>query len=132
MEIASRTGYINNSRQEVFDYLSDLNNYRELLPADQISDWQSDSDSCSFKIKGATNIGFVKKSSDPYSRIDLVSSDNTPIDFELTILLSEADGKTEGNIKFISNVNPFLRMMIEKPLKNLFGMMIDNMERKFN
>jgi carbon monoxide dehydrogenase subunit G len=132
MEIASRIGYINKPESEVFDFLSDLNNYKELLPADQISNWQSDKDSCSFKIKGATNIGFVKKSSDPYSRINLVSSDNTPIEFKLTILLSELNGKTEGKIEFESNVNPFLRMMIEKPLKNLFEMMIGNMELKFN
>ena len=132
MQLKSKTGNINGPVETVFDYLNDLNNYRDLFPADKISDWESDKDSCSFKIKGAASIGFVKKSTEPFSKINLISGDKSPIDFELTIVLSDNAGKTEGNIEFESNVNPFLRMMIEKPLKNLFESMIDNMEGKFS
>jgi carbon monoxide dehydrogenase subunit G len=132
MEIKSRIGHINKSDQDVFDFLNDLNNYRELFPDDKISDWKSDKDSCSFKIKGAASIGFIKKSTVPFSEINLISDDKSPIEFGLNIFLTPAEGKTEGRLEFESNVNPFLRMMIEKPLKNLFGLMIDNMEKKFN
>jgi len=132
MQLKSKTGYINETQENVFEYLIDLNNYQDLFPADKISEWESDKDSCSFKIKGAASIGFIKKSVEPFSKINLRSGDKSPIEFELSILLSDNDGKTEGSIVFDSNVNPFLRMMIEKPLKNLFEHMIDNMERKFN
>ena len=132
MQLKSRTGIIQKPINVVFDYLSDLNNYRELIPADKISDWESDFDSCSFKIKGTASIAFQKKSTDPYNRINLISGDKSPIDFELAILLSDDDGVTKGHIEFESNVNPFLRMMIEKPLKNLFEYMIDNLDKIFN
>lgn len=132
MKLTSKTGHINEAIEIVFDFLNDLNNYQELFPDDKISEWESNKDSCSFKIKGAASIGFIKKSVVPFSRINLVSGDKSPIEFELSILLSNDEGKTTGNIEFESNVNPFLRMMIEKPLKNLFEHMIDNMERKFS
>ena len=132
MLLKSKTGHINASTEVVFEYLNDLNNYRDLFPTDKISEWESDKDSCSFKIKGAASIGFVKKSTEPFCKINLISGDKSPIDFELTIVLSENTGETEGNIEFNSDVNPFLRMMIEKPLKNLFENMIDNMEKKFS
>lgn len=132
MQLKSKTGLINKPIINVFEYLSDLNNYRDLLPADKISDWESDVESCSFKIKGAASIGFQKVSTEPYNRINLISGDKSPIDFDLAILLSEQDGETKGHIEFESNVNPFLRMMIEKPLKNLFEHMIEKMEKKFN
>jgi len=131
MQLKSDYGIINQPTKKVFEYLSDLNNYIELLPADKITDWESDVDSCSFKIKGATTIGFQKKSVEPFNRINLISGDKSPIDFDLTIILSENGDETKGHIEFESNVNPFLRMMIEKPLKNLFGHMVEKMEDKF-
>ena len=132
MQLKSKTGLINESISDVFEYLSDLNNYYELLPTDKISDWESDTDSCSFKIKGAASIGFQKKSVEPFNKINLISGDKSPIDFDLTIVLSEEGEATKGYIDFESNVNPFLRMMIEKPLKNLFEHMVEKMEEKFN
>lgn len=132
MQLKSKTGIINESISNVFEYLSDLNNYYELLPTDKISDWESDTESCSFKIKGAASIGFQKKSVEPFNRINLISGDKSPIDFDLTVLLTEEVGATKGHIEFESNVNPFLRMMIEKPLKNLFEHMVDEMEKKFS
>ena len=132
MQLKSKTGLINEPIVSVFEFLCDLNNYRELLPDDKISDWESDVESCSFKIKGAASIGFQKKSTEPYNRINLISGDKSPIDFDLAILLSDQDGETKGHIEFESDVNPFLRMMIEKPLKNLFEHMVEKMEKKFN
>lgn len=132
MQLKSKTGLIYEPINKVFEYLSDLNNYRELLPADKISEWESDTESCSFKIKGAASIGFQRKSTEPFNRINLISGDKSPIDFDLSIILTEQDGSTKGHMEFGSNVNPFLRMMIEKPLKNLFEYMVDEMEKKFS
>ena len=75
MQIKSKNGIIKQPINSVFEYLSDLNNYYELLPADKISDWESDTDSCSFKIKGAASIGFQKKSVEPFEKINLISGD---------------------------------------------------------
>ena len=133
MKMTSETGYINRPIIEVFDYLSNLNNYIELLPKEKIANWKSDDDFCEFKIEGAANIGFYKKSVVEPTRINIISGGKSPIDFELFINLTDTgNGTTEGYIDFESNVNPFMRMMIEKPLKNLFNHMIGKMEEKFN
>ena len=131
MHLESKTGTIYRPVEDVFDYLNDLNNYKDLLPADKITDWNSDKDYCSFKIKGAAKIGFKKKDSVPYSLIYLVSSDDSPIEFDLKLLLEGEDVKSEGRLEFDADVNPFIRMMIEKPLNNLFDHMARKLEEKF-
>lgn len=123
---------MNKEVNEVFLFLSDLNNYKELLPEDKISDWESAEDYCSFKIKGATTIGFKKTSVVENEKIHLISTDNSPVEFTLDINLNPESAKTSGDLTFESNVNPFVRMMIEKPLKSLFEHMIDKAEKKFN
>jgi len=132
MQLKSRTASINEKTETVFHFLDDLNNYQELFPKDKISEWESDKDSCSFKIKGAASIGFVKKSTEKFSKISLISGKKSPIKFDLVIDISEDSGKTKGGITFDADVNSFLKMMIEKPLKNLFEHMIDNIEKKFS
>ena len=47
--IESKTVEVSTSIQDCYAYLSDMNNYKELLPLDKISDWNSSEKSCSFK-----------------------------------------------------------------------------------
>ena len=55
-KIESKHVTVNNTQQEVFAFLGDLNNFRELLPQDKISEWKSDKNFCSFKVNGMNTI----------------------------------------------------------------------------
>ena len=132
MKIKSKEGSINKSAQEVFDYLSDMNNFKNLLPEDKISDWQSDTSSCSFKIQGATTISFVIESKEAPGHIHMISGDNAPFKFTLDVHLSENAGVTTGYQIFEADVNMFMKMMVEKPLQNLFDYIVDQLEKQLN
>lgn len=131
MTIESNKEEINKPINNVFDYLSDLNNYEVLFPQDKIENWQSNNDDCSFKIKGATVIDFKIVEKNTHESIVLKSGDKSPFEFTLTIHLNnENEVKTIGYNVFEAKVNPFLKMMIEKPLTNLFNHLTSSLKKE--
>ena len=126
--IDSKAVEVNCAAEEVFNYLTDLNNFQELLPKDRISKWESNEGMCSFRIQGTVTISIVLKDSTPHSVINLVSGESAPFSFTLDISLEElAEGKTKVAQKFAADINPFLKMMVEKPLANLFDYIADRL-----
>lgn len=129
--IKSENRLINASAKEVFDYLNDFNNIKDLLPPDKISDWQSDKDQCSFKVQNAAVIPLIKESVEEPSRINIVSGEKAPFPFTLVVHL-DADGEnTNGHMVFEGEINAFLKMMVVTPLTNLFNYMGKELQEKF-
>ena len=56
-KIESKIGNIVNSDRKIYTFLSDFNNFEQLIPADKIKDWKSDGESCSFTIDGIGSAG---------------------------------------------------------------------------
>ncbi|MFT4602415.1 MAG: hypothetical protein ACI857_002601 [Arenicella sp.] len=133
--ITSKKEIINASSKEVFEFLCDFNNIKELLPQDKISEWTSTVDDCSFKIQGAAIIPLIKKTVEPTSKINIVSGEKAPFSFTLVVHLIELDGgdgnSCEGHLQFEGDINAFLKMMVVKPLTNLFDYMAHKLQKKF-
>lgn len=127
-EIKSDKVLIKASSQEVFDFVTDFNNIVQLLPEDKISDWQSTEDDCSFKIQNAAIIPLVKSTIEPHSKINIVSGEKAPFPFTLEVYLSDHEDGTESYLVFNGEINPFLKMMVVKPLTNLFNYMAHRLE----
>src|SRR5687767_7576891 len=108
-----------------------MNNIRELLPQDKISNWKSDTGSCSFQVQGSYTIGLTFKEGIPYSQISFSSSENSPFPFTLSAFLKQVDGKTEVYQLCDARINAFLEIMVKGPLKNLFDYMTDKLAAKY-
>jgi carbon monoxide dehydrogenase subunit G len=130
-KIESKTVQVNVGPESVFAFLTDLNNFRELLPGDKISDWSSDGTSCVFKVQGGYKIGLALESSEPHSSVIYRSTAESPFRFTLHVHLEPVDGGTRGWQVCEAELNPFLRMMVEKPLKNLFDYIADQLSSRF-
>jgi carbon monoxide dehydrogenase subunit G len=113
--------------EEVYAFLQDMNNFQQLLPQDRISDWQCDGRSCSFKVQGAATIGLQLNGGTPGSLVKMTSTERAPFPFTLDVHLKEEDGATDAFQIFEADINPFLKMLVEKPLKNLFDHIADKM-----
>ncbi len=128
-EIKSKQVQIKASSAAVFNYLCNFNNIKNLLPQDKISDWESTEDFCSFKIQNAAVIPLVKSTTTPTSRIDIVSGEKAPFPFTLVAHISEeGDNETTTYLDFDGDINMFLKMMVVKPLTNLFDYMADRLK----
>jgi len=113
--------------EECYEFLTDLNNYELLLPKDKISNWESSEKKCSFKIQKTYKLELIYSNGLPYKEIHLKSGENSPFQFTLNILLSESGNDTEAQLICDADINPFLKMMVEKPLNNLFNYMADRL-----
>lgn len=119
--------------QKCFDFLLDLNNYELLLPKDKISHWESDEKNCSFKIQNTYKLSLKYSESEPTTKILVTSGEGSPFKFDLYINLAELeDGGTAAQLICHADINPFLKMMVEKPLNNLFDYMADRMVKVIN
>lgn len=126
--IESKKVEINKPASELLPFLEDMNNFKQLLPEGRISDWQSDGKSCSFKVQGAATIGLEVAGSDGPGHLRLKATDRSPFPFTLDVRLDERGGMTTAWQEFNADLNPFVKMMVEKPLKNLFDHIADRMK----
>ncbi len=123
--IESKKVQVNCSQAECFEFLTDMNNYELLLPKKNISDWSSDSKVCSFKIQKTYKLVLEYVSGTPSSQINIKSGGKSPFSFTLDINLIEGEGITEAQLICDADINPFLKMMVQKPLNNLFDYMAE-------
>jgi hypothetical protein len=65
------------------------------------------------------------------SSIVLRSSEGSAMKFDLDIRLQGEGDKTRAGMVANVDANPFVMMMVEKPLKNLFDYIATKMEAKY-
>ncbi|HSH67941.1 MAG TPA: hypothetical protein VLB84_19535 [Bacteroidia bacterium] len=127
-KIESERVPIDNSAANVFNYLSDFNNFQKLMP-EQVTNWQSTANECTFTINGMATIGMKIVEKVPHSKISITSNGKVPFEFSLFVLLDEqGENKCNGQLLFESELNPMLKMMVVKPLTNFFNMLAQKMK----
>ena len=127
MRIESKHVQINKPASELHAFLQDMNNFQQLLPEGKISEWEADTDSCSFKVQGAATIGLKLVRGASPTHVKMVSTDRSPFPFTLDVHLAEVEKITDAYQVFDADLNTMLKMMVEKPLKNLFDHIADKM-----
>lgn len=127
--IESKQVEIAKPAQQLYDFLLDMNNFQQLLPQERISEWKSDGASCSFKVQGAATIGLKIDGGTAPELLKLKATDRSPFPFTLDVYLKENGGNTAIHQVFEADLNPFIKMMVEKPLKNLFDHIADKMAK---
>lgn len=114
---------INKSAQEIFDFLTDFNNLRNIMP-EQINNWQSTMTTCEFEIQGLTKMSMKIDKKIPYSKIIIKPNGDTSYDYVLSVLLNSLeDNKTQGQLFFDVDVKPMVAMMAKKPLQNFIDIL---------
>ena len=131
MKIESTKSLVNATPKTVFDFLINAENLFHILPKDKMTDWMADEKSCSFKAQGGFLISLTQIEAHDPNLIVMKSGEKSPFPFTLTVHLTEVDGKTEGYIAFDGEVNAFMKMLVVKPLTNLFDYMSFKMQEYY-
>lgn len=114
-----------NSPEQLYAFLTDMNNFEKLMPEGKIEKWESTEDQCEFVIKGMARIGLKKDSSEAPNKIVVKTFGKVPFEFTLDIFLKEiAEQQTEVSMIFNGEINAFMKMMVEKPLTNFFNYLV--------
>lgn len=132
MKINSEKVKVQADTATIIAFLKDTNNLIHLLPQDNISDFKSTEEECSFKVQGGITISLIQDGVEGSDKLFLKSGEKSPFPFRLTVNLSPEENETEGFIHFDGEVNMFLKMMVEKPLTNLFNYMSNKLMEYYN
>lgn len=118
--ILSETHPTQSSTDRLFDFMGDFNHFKHLLPEDKIDNFECTAEQCSFSIKGLTALTIKIKERLPKSRITFETSGLAKFIFTLHIHL--LDNQTT-NVELEGDMNPFIKVMAEKPLRELVNTM---------
>ena len=130
MKIESRIGKSSSSDSEIYEFITDFNNFRDLLPDDKVTDWESSGDRCSFRVDpvGRTGLQIVER--EPHKLVK-IASDPARSSYEFTIwiqLKQVAERDTRVKITIEPHVNMMVLQMVKGPLKNFVDGLMDKIE----
>jgi carbon monoxide dehydrogenase subunit G len=118
---------INKSSKEIYDFLSDFNNFSHLMP-EQIEDWKSTSDECSFTIKGMASLGMKMVEKTPNSLIKIIRNGKAPFDFTHSVSIEDKAPQSEVQLSFDADLSPMMKMMASKPLTNFLNLLVKKLK----
>lgn len=118
--IVSDTHSTQTKTEELFDFMSDFNHFKHLLPEDKIENFSCTSNTCSFSIKGLFPLNVKIKESIPKSHLIFETTGVAKFIFQLHIYFTE---EQKINVKLEGDMNPIVKKMVEKPLNDLVNTM---------
>jgi len=127
-EFKSEITSINSSDRVIYNFLNDFNNFEKLMP-EQVINWQSTKENCSFTIKGMADLAMRMSKSDEFSFISYSSEGKSPFHFNLSFHIEKLDeNKSDVYSLFSADLNPMIKMMASRPLKNFVNLLVEKLK----
>ncbi len=129
MHIETPKKTVAKSQKEVFEFLTDLKNFEQLMP-DSISKFEVlNDDRFLFQLSGMPEIVLERKGQSPHHQIVLgAASEKLP--FTLTADIGAMDeNQSEVTLSFSGEFNAMMAMMIKSPITNFVNTLTENMDR---
>ena len=118
VKLESHIVEVKNSNQKVFTFLSNMNNFEKLMP-EQVINWKSTETTCSFTIKGMTDLSLSISEKIPYSKIVIIPGEKAPFMFNLICLINEnSTNNSTVQIVFQAELSTMMEMLAKNPLQN--------------
>lgn len=133
MKISGNKLQLGSKREMVYEFLSNFNNFEKLMP-EQVTNWTSDSESCTFTVQGMTTITLKYSKKEPFSLLEVVPEGKSPISFTMQFLLEDVANNeqlTLGIVHIDANMNPMIAMVAKRPLENLVNVMGEKLQEIF-
>jgi hypothetical protein len=128
MNLEGRKVLVNKSTKDLFDLLKNPQDYKHLMPESLVS-FEHTEDSFKFGLKGMPEV-ILKISEFVENEKVVLSSGNPSLEFSLIGLMKPiSENQTEIQLIFEGKFNPFVKMMVEKPLKNFLENLTDKIEK---
>ncbi|MFH1321108.1 MAG: hypothetical protein ABII90_10700 [Bacteroidota bacterium] len=126
--IESEKVEINNSSENIYNFLSDFNNFEKIMP-NQVINFESTIDECSFTLQGVPVIGMHIVDRLPNSEIRIESTVKSPFEFNLSCKIDNTDkDKCNSQLVFESELDPMMEMLVENLLQNFFNLLVEKLK----
>lgn len=127
MNLEGRKIIVNKSSSELAGMLKNPQDYKDLMP-ESLQNFEAREDGFKFALKGMPEIALkIENVSD---KEVVLKSASSSLDFALTGTMNPvSESQTEVQLLFEGKFNPFIKMMVEKPLQNFINSLTDKIEQ---
>lgn len=126
MNIESNTVTVDKSNKDVFDFLTNLQNFEQLMP-EETQKFEVDGDSFLFALKGMPEIRLVLKERIAHTSI-ILGAASSKLPFTLSAKIQEvSEIQCKVQLLFDGDFNPMMAMMVKKPLGKFIDTLAENL-----
>ena len=127
MNLEGRKIIVNKSVNDLVGMLKNPEDYKNLMP-ESLQNFEVRDNGFKFGLKGMPEIAL--KIDEVTDNQVLLSSASSSLDFLLKGTMNAVnENQTEVQLLFEGKFNPFIKMMVEKPLQNFINTLTDNIEK---
>lgn len=125
MNLESKKTVINKSQKDFFEFLTDLKNFKQLMP-ENTDKFEVDGESFIFSLKGMPEIRLVVKEKQEYNKI-LLGAASSKLSFSLTANIEAiSENSCETQLLFAGEFNAMMAMMVKGPLQKFIDTLTEN------
>ena len=129
MELQSDKVHVQKSQQELFNFLTNVENYKQIMP-DNLEKFEVKSkDTFSFALKGMPEIELkIKDTKEP--DLIVLGSTSDKLNFSIDVVTEAAgENESEAQLFFHGKFNTMMAMMVKGPLKKFIGTLSENVSK---
>ncbi len=129
MELESNKASVQKSQQEVFDFLTNVENYEQIMPESKEKFEVKSQDTFAFALKGMPEIQLqIKETREP--EFIVLGSTSEKFNFSLDVVIEPAgENQSEAQLFFHGKFNTMMSMMLKGPLKKFIGTLSENLSK---
>jgi len=128
MNLESNSTPVNKSQKETFEFLTNLKNFKQLLP-ENTEKFEIDGESMLFSLKGMPEIRLILKETQEFDKV-ILGAASSKLPFTLTADIKDiSDTSSETKLSFTGDFNPMMAMMVKKPLQKFIDTLSENIAK---
>ena len=128
MFIESPKSIISKSNKAVFEFLTDLKNFKVLMPENIDKFEVINDDRFLFSLKGMPEIVLERKTQTEFSQLVLgAASEKLPFTLTAELVILK-ENETEVTLSFTGDFNAMMAMMIKSPITNFMTTLSENLK----
>ncbi|MEL0457024.1 SRPBCC family protein [Flavobacteriaceae bacterium SZ-1-7] len=129
MNLESPKISIEKSPEDIVNFLTDVNNFKSLMPENTSKFEVLDDDTFIFALAGMPEITLKKKEVIPPNKV-VFGAAGGKIDFSLIgHILPKDESSSEVQLEFTGDFNPMMAMMIKKPISKFIETLVTNIPK---
>ena len=129
MKLESQKVTVDKSQQELFDFLTNVENYDQLMPESKEKFEVKSPDTFAFALKGMPEIELqIVETREP--DLIVLGSTSDKFNFSLDVIIEAAgENQSEAQLFFSGKFNAMMSMMVKSPLKKFIGTLAENVSK---
>ena len=132
LTLKSKTISTNKSTTDVFNYLSELSNFKDLMPAN-VQSFQVENNHVILDIQGIGKLEFAVVESESPHKIIMMPQNRVPFKFDIHWnIQSINDDQSQIQAIINADLNMMMRMMAEKPLNDFINTQIHKLSEQLS